>query len=57
MNIGEIMSLSESQLQFSTGKHNSAVDPRFGLAKFHPLDYNTGRRDFSSIEDRVKWPF
>ena len=50
MNIGEIISLSEPQLQFSTGRHNLAIDPRFGLKSFHPLDYNTGRRDFSIID-------
>jgi len=50
MDIGEIIPLKEPQLQFSTGSHNLAIDPRFGLATFHPLDYNTGRRDFSSVD-------
>lgn len=50
MNIGEIISLGEPQLQFSTGKHNTASDPRHGLASYHPLDYVTGRRNFSSID-------
>ena len=50
MDIGEIIPLKEPQLQFSVGKHNLAIDPRFGLATFHPLDYNTGRREFSSVD-------
>lgn len=50
MNIGEIIPLKEPQLQFSTGRHNLAIDPRFGLATFHSLDCNTGRRDFSSVD-------
>ena len=50
MNIGKTIPLREPQLQFSVGKHNLATDPRFGLATFHPLDYNTGRREFSSVD-------
>lgn len=50
MNIGEIISLGEPQLQFSTGRHNTATDPRQGLASYHPLDYVTGKRDFLSID-------
>jgi len=50
MNIGEINLLKEPQLQFSVGKHNLAVDPRFGLATYGPLDGNTGRREFSSVD-------
>lgn len=50
MNLGEILPLKEPQLQFSTGRHNLAIDPRFGLATFHPLDCNTGKRDFSSVD-------
>ncbi len=50
MNLGEIIPLKEPQLQFSTGRHNLAIDPRFGLATFHPLDCNTGRREFSSVD-------
>jgi hypothetical protein len=50
VNLGEIIPLKEPQLQFSTGRHNLAIDPRFGLATFHPLDCNTGKRDFSSVD-------
>ncbi len=50
MDIGELVLLKEPQLQFSVGKHNLATDPRFGLATFCPLDYNTGRREFSSVD-------
>lgn len=50
MNIGEVIPLVEPKLQFSTGRHNLSIDPRFGLARFHPLDYITGRREFSSVD-------
>lgn len=61
MTLGEIIYIREPQLQFSVGKHNLAIDPRFGLHTFHPLDYNTGKREFSNInigviakEDEIK---
>lgn len=50
MIIGEITLLKEPQLQFSVGKHNLAIDPRFGLSEYGPLDGNTGRRNFSSVD-------
>ena len=50
MTLGDIFSLKEPQLQFSTGKHNLAIDPRNGLKMFHPLDYNTGKREFSTVD-------
>lgn len=49
MIIGEVIRLKEPQLQFSVGKHNLAIDPRFGLSEYGPLDGNTGRRAFSSV--------
>ena len=50
MTLGEIITLKEPQLQFSIGKHNVAIDPRHGLKMFHPLDYNTGKREFSTVD-------
>jgi len=47
--LGEIISLTEPYLQFTTGKEGSTINPRVGLSKFHPLDYNSGRRIFSSV--------